>query len=167
MAGGTQHRDGEKSGVQNTKFKTILIATVWCRSGLQVLCSNTRDVSWSWPCWERRITSEMWGFNPLTPELNPSAQRCLTRFTVDFASWIVHFVNICVKTYKYTNYSFSLLCMVTPTCFGITLPSSGSVPSAFWEMLNPSTIFYRLVLGTLPADCNVMPKHVGSTIHNQ
>jgi hypothetical protein len=27
------------------------------------------------------------GFNPLTPELNPSAQRCLTRFfTGDFAS---------------------------------------------------------------------------------
>jgi hypothetical protein len=36
--------------------------------------------------------------NPLTPELNPSAQRCLTRFfTVDFASSTVHFVNICVK----------------------------------------------------------------------
>jgi hypothetical protein len=26
--------------------------------------------------------------------------------------------------------------MVVPICFGITLPSSGSVPSAFWEMLN-------------------------------
>jgi hypothetical protein len=37
-------------------------------------------------------------FNPLTPELNPSAQRCLTRFfTGDFASWTVHFVYICVK----------------------------------------------------------------------
>jgi hypothetical protein len=37
-------------------------------------------------------------FNPLTPELNPSAQRCLTRiFTGDFASWTVHFVNMCVK----------------------------------------------------------------------
>jgi hypothetical protein len=37
-------------------------------------------------------------FNHLTPELNPSAQRCLKRrFTVDFASWTVHFVNICVK----------------------------------------------------------------------
>jgi hypothetical protein len=36
--------------------------------------------------------------NPLTPELNPSAQRCLTRFfTGDFASWIVHFVNIWAK----------------------------------------------------------------------
>jgi hypothetical protein len=26
--------------------------------------------------------------------------------------------------------------MVFPTCFGITLPSSGSVSSSFWEMLN-------------------------------
>jgi hypothetical protein len=34
----------------------------------------------------------------LTPELNPSAQRCLTRILAgDFASWTVHFVNICVK----------------------------------------------------------------------
>jgi hypothetical protein len=37
-------------------------------------------------------------FNPLKPELNPSTQRCLTRFfTGDFASWTVNFVNICVK----------------------------------------------------------------------
>jgi hypothetical protein len=50
--------------------------------------------------------------NTLTPELNPSAQRCLTRFfTGDFVSWTVHLVNICVKTNKYTNYSFSLLIM--------------------------------------------------------
>jgi hypothetical protein len=35
--------------------------------------------------------------NPLTPELNPSAQRCLTRFfTGDFASWTVHFVKTCI-----------------------------------------------------------------------
>jgi hypothetical protein len=36
--------------------------------------------------------------NPLTPELNPSVQRCLKRFfTGDFASSTLHFVNICVK----------------------------------------------------------------------
>jgi hypothetical protein len=36
--------------------------------------------------------------NPLMPEFNPYAQRCLTRlFNADFASWTVHFVNICVK----------------------------------------------------------------------
>jgi hypothetical protein len=36
--------------------------------------------------------------NPLTPELHPYEQRCLTRFfTGDFVSWTVYFVNICVK----------------------------------------------------------------------
>jgi hypothetical protein len=36
--------------------------------------------------------------NPLKPKLNLFAHRCLTRFfTGDFASWTVHFVNICVK----------------------------------------------------------------------
>jgi hypothetical protein len=30
---------------------------------------------------------------------------------VFFASWTVHFVHICVKTNKYTNYSFNLLIM--------------------------------------------------------
>jgi hypothetical protein len=36
--------------------------------------------------------------NPLTTELNPSPQHCLTRFfTGDFAFWTVHFVNIRMK----------------------------------------------------------------------
>jgi hypothetical protein len=36
--------------------------------------------------------------NPLTPKLNPSAQRCLKKiFTGDFVSFTVNFVNICVK----------------------------------------------------------------------
>jgi hypothetical protein len=40
----------------------------------------------------------MEAINPLTPELNTSAQRCLTRFyTGNFASSIMHFINICVK----------------------------------------------------------------------
>jgi hypothetical protein len=43
------------------------------------------------------------------------------------------------------------LCMVATTCFGITLPSSGSIQNA------PET---------LPEDGNVTPKHVGATIHN-
>jgi hypothetical protein len=39
-----------------------------------------------------------WFIKLLTPELNPSAQICLTRFfTGKFASWTVHFFNICVK----------------------------------------------------------------------
>jgi hypothetical protein len=37
-------------------------------------------------------------FKLLTPELNPSTQRCLTRFLPGFfVSWTVYFVNICVK----------------------------------------------------------------------
>jgi hypothetical protein len=51
---------------------------------------------------------------------------------------------------------YLLIMYVAPTCFGITLPYSGSVPSVFREML-----------GTLPEDGNVMPKHVGATIHNE
>jgi hypothetical protein len=41
------------------------------------------------------------------------------------------------------------LCMVAPTCFGITLPSSGSIPSAFWEMLNWGAVGRILWLGML------------------
>jgi hypothetical protein len=39
--------------------------------------------------------------------------------------------------------------MVSPTCFGITLPSSGSVPSAFWEVLNWGTVDSILWMGVL------------------
>jgi hypothetical protein len=62
--------------------------------------------------------------------------------------------------------------MVAPTCFSITLPSSVSVPSAFWEMITPihnilSTApqlsISQKSLETLPDDDNVMPKHVGAT----
>jgi hypothetical protein len=54
--------------------------------------------------------------NLLTPELNPSAQRCLTRFfNGDLASCTVHFVNIRVKNNKCNNYSFSLLIMYGST----------------------------------------------------
>jgi hypothetical protein len=41
------------------------------------------------------------------------------------------------------------LCMVAPTCFGITLPSSGSIPSAFWEMLNWGAVDRTLWMGVL------------------
>jgi hypothetical protein len=61
--------------------------------------------------------SSLCHFNPLKPELNPSAQRCLMRyFTGDFASWTVHFVNICVKNQQmqqlfiqFINYLWYLL----------------------------------------------------------
>jgi hypothetical protein len=47
--------------------------------------------------------------------------------------------------------------MVAPTCFGITLPSSGTAPQ-----LSIS----QKAIGTLPEDGNLMPKHVGATLHN-
>jgi hypothetical protein len=48
--------------------------------------------------------------------------------------------------------------MVAPTCFGITLPSSGSVPQLRLS---------QKALETLPDDGNVMPKHAGATIRNK
>jgi hypothetical protein len=47
------------------------------------------------------------------------------------------------------------LITVAPTCFGITLPSTA-----------PQLSIYNKTLGTVPEDGNVMPKHVGDTIHN-
>jgi hypothetical protein len=65
--------------------------------------------------------------------------------------------------------------MVAPTCFGITLPSSGIVPGAYVRNMSLTTIrpstapqlsISQKALGTLPEDSSVMPKHVGATIHN-
>jgi hypothetical protein len=39
--------------------------------------------------------------------------------------------------------------MVSPTCFSITLPSSGSIPSAFWETLNWGAVDTILWTGML------------------
>jgi hypothetical protein len=39
--------------------------------------------------------------------------------------------------------------MVYPTCFGITLPLSGSVPSAFWAVLNWGAVDRILWMGVL------------------
>jgi hypothetical protein len=68
--------------------------------------------------------------------------------------------------------------MVAPTSFGITLPSSGSVPSATHHATKHNTPIHNILstapqlnisqkgLGTLPEDGNIMPEHVGATIHN-
>jgi hypothetical protein len=76
--------------------------------------------------------------------------------------------------------------MVIPTCFSITLPSSGSDPSAYLRYaqiathhvtrLNksihnilstaPQLSISQKALGTLPDDGNVMQKHVGATKSN-
>jgi hypothetical protein len=67
--------------------------------------------------------------------------------------------------------------MVAPTCFGITLPSSGSVVDGYHVTKHntpihnilstaPQLSISQKALGTLPEVGNVMPKHVGATINN-
>jgi hypothetical protein len=68
--------------------------------------------------------------------------------------------------------------MVAPTCFGITFPSSGRVPSATHHVARHNTPIHNILsiapqlsisqkaLGTRPVDGNVMPQHVEATIHN-
>jgi hypothetical protein len=71
------------------------------RPKLTELHEASLNISWRTVVLGRDCYITLRLFNPLTPELNLSAQRCLTRFfTGDFASLTVHFVNtrICVKT---------------------------------------------------------------------
>jgi hypothetical protein len=68
--------------------------------------------------------------------------------------------------------------MLAPTCFGITLPSSGSIPSATHHVTKHNTSIHNILstatqlsisqkaLGTLSEDGNVMSKHVGGNTHN-
>jgi hypothetical protein len=59
----------------------------------------------------RDLWIAMYCFNPLTPELNPSAQRCLTRFFLLEILLLEPCISLIYawKTNKYTNYSFRLL----------------------------------------------------------
>jgi hypothetical protein len=90
--------------------------------------------------------------NPLKPELNTSAHRCLTRFLLR-----IFLLEPCIsltyawKTNKCNKYPFTVLIiyMVAPTCFGFTLSSSGSVYSALWEMLNWGVADRILWMGVL------------------
>jgi hypothetical protein len=69
--------------------------------------------------------------------------------------------------------------MVSPTCFGIKLPLSSDVvrvrahhitrhntPIHNIISTSPQFSISQKVLGTLPEDGNVIPKHVGDTINN-
>jgi hypothetical protein len=65
--------------------------------------------------------------------------------------------------------------MVAPTCFGITLSSDvvlthhvtrHNTPIHNILSTAPQLSISQNALGTLPEDVNVMPKHVGATIHN-
>jgi hypothetical protein len=64
--------------------------------------------------------------------------------------------------------------MVAPKCFGITLPSLLRMRTTSLDNTPIHSILSTASqlsisqkgLGTLPDDGNVMPKHVGATIHN-
>jgi hypothetical protein len=64
--------------------------------------------------------------------------------------------------------------MVAPTCFGITLASEIATyhvtkhNTSIHNILSPASqlSISQKTLGTLPEDDNVMPKHVGATLHN-
>jgi hypothetical protein len=101
--------------------------------------------------------------NPLTPELNPSAQRCLSRFLLG-----ILLLEQCISltyawnTNKCNNYSFSLLIMYGSSyMFRHYIASLGSVPIAFWEMLNWGAADRILWTGVLclVAWCTCVPRH--------
>jgi hypothetical protein len=80
------------------------------------------------------------------PELNPSAQRCLTRyFTGDFTSSTVHFFNEVVSTHHVTKHNTPIHTIISTA---------------------PQLSISQKALETLPEDGNVMPKRVGDTIYN-
>jgi hypothetical protein len=63
------------------------------------------------------------------------------------------------------------LSMVAPTCFGGDVERTHYVTRYNTPIHNilstaPQLSIYQKALGTLPEDGNVMPKHVGDTMHN-
>jgi hypothetical protein len=136
-----------------------------------------------------------WRFNSLKPELNPSAQRCLTRFfTGDFASRTVNFVNICVKNQQmqqlfikcinYVRYHLHVSALHFHLQRAFLVPSErcsivdGRVVFSVYHATRHSTSIHNILstapqlsifqkaVGTIPEDGNVMPKLVGATIPN-
>src|SRR5215468_6606656 len=102
-------------------------------------------------------------------ELNPSAQRCLTRFfTGDFAPSTVHFVNICVENQQIHQLLIQFINYVV----------SSDVVRGAHHVTRHNTPIHNILstaaqlsisqkaLETLPEDGNVMPKHAEATIHD-
>jgi hypothetical protein len=89
--------------------------------------------------------------NPLKPELNPSAQRCLTRFfTGDFVSWTVHFVNIRTKKQQMQQLFIQFIMYAISYMLRHYIAISGSdlrsPRTTSLDTTRSSTIFYRLLL---------------------
>src|SRR5215831_12733714 len=97
----------------------------------------------------------------------------------------MHFINICMKHNKYTNYSFSLLIMYGSSYMfrhyigifrervvssDVCAPRTTSLDTTrhIHNILStaPQLSISQKALGTLHEDGNVMPIHVGATIHN-
>jgi hypothetical protein len=136
------------------------------------LCIQNQAVkgyaAWPW-IWREYNRSKRWYIlliNPLTPELNPSVQRCLTRF---FYWGTMHLINICVKTQQMhqlfiqlINYVWYLLHVSALNCHpqgAFVVPSERSsveehsITYCGWgaritplDTTRPSTIFCRLLL---------------------
>jgi hypothetical protein len=75
------------------------------------------------------------------------------------------------KTNKYTNYSFSLLIMygssyMTRHYIAVHNATRHNTPIHYILSTAPQLSISQKILGTIPEDGNVMPKHVGATIHN-
>jgi hypothetical protein len=103
-----------------------------------------------------QMLMKLQAFNPLTPELIPSSQRCLTKyFTGGFASWTVHFVNIC-KKYQQMQQLMCLVVWCTHHTTRHITPIHNILSTA------PQLSISQKALGTLPEDVNVMTKHVGA-----
>jgi hypothetical protein len=136
----------------------------------------------TWPVVGTAVKPGVSHINHLTPELNPSVQRRMTRFfTGDFPSLTVHFVNICVKNQQihqlfiqFNNHVWYLLHVSVFHCHRVE--STGVVRGAHHATRHntpirniistaPQLSISQMAPGTLPEDGNVMPKHVGD-IHN-
>jgi hypothetical protein len=87
--------------------KMFVINTVTVISNLYVVTVNSSIMGLKQ--WNNKVSRQyiyafktyvlLSAINPLTPELNPSAQRCHTRFfTGDYAGWAVNFINILVNS---------------------------------------------------------------------
>jgi hypothetical protein len=94
----------------------VYIAKIWFGAGCKILSRSVLrrgprvcTTSTYYIC---VLLVHVYIINPLTPELNPSAQRFLTSFLLE-----IFLLEPCIsliyawKTNKYTNYSFSLLIM--------------------------------------------------------
>jgi hypothetical protein len=91
-------------------------------------------------------------------------------FTGDFASWTVHFVNICAKNQQMQqifiqciNYVWYLLLVSALHCHpqgGHNTPIHNILSTAPWLSIS------QKALGPLPEEGNVLPKHVWATIHD-